>query len=134
MTAPDPRPPARVVDQTATRRKLAVDRVCRACGARAESGHHLIPKGARGDDVVDNVVPLCGDGTRRCHAAVHGTPYYAHVGPEGQGGVERRDGEWVRHRIGARLRPEELMYVGSKLGAEAGAEYLRRHYGVVGEG
>lgn len=36
------------------------------CGARAESVHHLLG-GSRRANVLENLVPLCGDGTRGCH-------------------------------------------------------------------
>lgn len=139
---PDPKPEPRVVDRRATLRKLLVDRECRACGEPAANGHHLIPKGAgRGDDVDDNVIPLCGSGTTGCHGALHGNPYFwtppstpvfsrgsvAAVGQETPLS-ERRDSRWVRERIAARLRPEELAYVLGKLGDTAGIAYLERCY------
>jgi hypothetical protein len=40
------------------------------CGRRAESLHHLVGRGQGGDDVVDNLVALAGDGTRLCHGAI----------------------------------------------------------------
>lgn len=44
---------------------------CRVCGSAGSNGrlhgriqlHHLIPRGWHGDDVADNIVPLCPD----CH-------------------------------------------------------------------
>lgn len=157
MTAPDPKPAARIVDRKATTRKLLEDRTCRACGRPASSGHHLLPKGERGDDVVDNVIPLCGDGASGCHGALHGNPYTVDRRPsfpcecgvmpvrdgnfyvcmnEGCDGcgqvcsyaVERRDGLWVRRKIWSRLTPQERGYLNGKLGVEAAGEYLRRAY------
>lgn len=51
---------------------------CRVCVRPASNGHgfhvvtfhHLVPRSMGGDDVEDNIVPLCGDGTRGCHGAV----------------------------------------------------------------
>lgn len=40
---------------------------CASCGLPAESLHHVVPKSQSGDDVFENLVPLCGDGTRGCH-------------------------------------------------------------------
>lgn len=158
---PDPKPDARIVDPTATRRKVLGDRACRACGNQAATGHHLLPKGERGDDVVDNIVPVCGDGTQGCHGALHGSPYVVQVSPgrcecgvapvqegsyyvcrnaacDGYGQiclavVQRRDSEWVRRRLGAALRHGELCYLVRKLGGAAPAlAYLRRHYYYAG--
>lgn len=41
--------------------------VCRGCHATTVELHHLIPKSLGGDDVADNLVPLCTD----CHRKVH---------------------------------------------------------------
>jgi hypothetical protein len=40
------------------------------CRRRAESLHHLVGRGQGGDDVLSNLVPLSGDGTRLCHGAI----------------------------------------------------------------
>lgn len=40
------------------------------CGKPAKSLHHLLPRSLGGDDVADNLVGLCGDGTSGCHGAV----------------------------------------------------------------
>ena len=43
---------------------------CRVCGAdRLDRNelHHLIPRDRFGDDVADNLVPICPD----CHAGIH---------------------------------------------------------------
>jgi len=129
VSEPNPKPTPRIRNRNATKIKLLSDSLCRACRATATNCHHLIPKGSqRGDDVPQNLIPLCGSGSEGCHGALHGNPYVAkHVHSEWEV-TERRDSEWVRRQIGQRLRPEELMYVGAKMGAEAGAEYLRRRY------
>lgn len=64
---PDPRPTkrAKTRDWDALRReKLAV---CRVCGSSQDIElHHLVARSLGGDDVADNLVPLCHD----CHTAV----------------------------------------------------------------
>lgn len=67
--------PARIIDKQAGTEKLMHEGCCRLCGHRPHSGlgltrHHLIPRIKGGDDVDDNLVPLCGDGTRGCHSDV----------------------------------------------------------------
>jgi hypothetical protein len=43
---------------------------CVSCGQRHESLHHAVPKSQRGADVIPNLVPLCGDGSRGCHGTL----------------------------------------------------------------
>jgi hypothetical protein len=40
---------------------------CVNCGLAYQSLHHILPRSQGGDDLVINLVPLCGDGTRGCH-------------------------------------------------------------------
>lgn len=40
---------------------------CVSCGMRHESLHHILPRSQGGDDVIANLAPMCGDGTRGCH-------------------------------------------------------------------
>jgi hypothetical protein len=63
--------------------------VCPLCerwvGRAGLSRHHVVPKGrggAGGDDLPENLVWVCGDGTRGCHGVLthrgrgdHGLPY-----------------------------------------------------------
>jgi hypothetical protein len=118
---------------------VLAERSCRACGQPAGSAHHLVPRGGPhyGDDVAANLVALCGDGTSGCHGAWHGNPYVYTVNPSwrtGQkpdrpGGVtQRRDHWWVAERIGETLEPDNVDYVVSLLGVEAGVNYLRTRY------
>lgn len=120
MPEPDWKAGARVVDRSATRRKLLSDPLCRACGERATNTHHLVGRGQGGDDDVDNLIPLCGSGSGGCHGALHGSPY-----------VDRRGRRWtsvcVREAIGLGLRPSEYAYAREKL-ADACAAMLARLY------
>jgi 5-methylcytosine-specific restriction endonuclease McrA len=43
------------------------DACCVSCGLPAESLHHIVPRSQGGSDIVENLAPLCGDGTRGCH-------------------------------------------------------------------
>jgi hypothetical protein len=67
---PDPKPAARYV-ATANEWKRIFEHFdnepCVACGLRPASLHHIVPKSQRGDDLITNLVPLCGNGTTGCH-------------------------------------------------------------------
>ena len=93
------------------------------CGRLAESLHHLVGKGQRGDDVWENLVPLAGDGTRLCHGALEG----AHRTWDDRTGTYCVP-ELVRRGIGLQLRRpaqwQRLRYVLEK----KSAEWLRRRY------
>lgn len=47
---------------------------CLVCGAywdsKRDSLHHVYPRGQGGDDVIVNLVPLCGSGTTGCHGLI----------------------------------------------------------------
>lgn len=103
-------------------RKLLADPLCRVCLRRATNTHHLIGRGQRGDDDVDNLIPLCGSGSDGCHGALHGTPYTR----EGR----RWTADEVRQTIGLRITSSEYTYVVCKLGAGAAGATLSRLYRV----
>lgn len=44
-------------------------RVCTRSYVRV-SYHHLVPRSLGGDDVAENIVPLCGDGVTGCHGEI----------------------------------------------------------------
>lgn len=127
---PDPKRGKRIVDRTAVRRTLLIDRACAACGRAAANAHHIVQKGSPhfGDDVEGNLLPICGSGTMGCHGAIHGTPYEVQVAFRSW--TERRDAEWVGRRLGLAIaaRPAKIQYVLEKLGDSAGREYLARFY------
>ncbi len=129
---PDFKPPPRIVDRTATKRALLTYPTCLACGQAAANGHHILAvgRGQSGDDVIENIIGLCGSGTMRCHGAFHGNPYTVQIG-NWVLDVERRDREWVARRIGERLptaRPDVVAYVLGKLGREPGGAFLEATY------
>lgn len=90
----------------------------------------MLPRGERGDDILANMLLLCGSGTSGCHGAWHGNPYVAQKG-HWVLDVERRDRAWVGQRIGEHIRRERLdtiLYLTLKLGRDAAEDYLRKHY------
>lgn len=96
---PNPRPARRVVDAQAGRRKCGEGAACRLCGIRRLlERHHLVPRGQRGDDVDENLVPLCGGFGSGCHALI----------------TENDPGALSLLR--GRLHPEEEQYVARKMG------------------
>lgn len=104
MTPADPKPARRIVDPQAGIEKLMRERVCRICrrpvGEVILGRHHLVPRSLGGDDVDDNLVPLCGSGTFGCH-----------------GRVEAGDAR-ARAALRGELLLPELAYCLGKVGAE----------------
>lgn len=44
---------------------------CPLCGRADQlSRHHVLPKGLYGDDLPENLIWVCGDGTRGCHGVL----------------------------------------------------------------
>lgn len=69
---PDWKPERR---QKATRRQWerlreGVNVRCAVCGDPSQSAHHVVRRSQGGDDVLANLVGLCGHGTRGCHGLV----------------------------------------------------------------
>lgn len=138
----------RIRDAKATVRAVELFPYCAACGGRAETGDHVIRRGQGGDDLVENIVTLCGHGTAGCHGAKHGSPYEVRVRSDDQPPpmipgdaprpmpdtwVERRTAEWVAERVGKTLlkeRRDVLWYVMRKLGYVQGLDFLERTYGL----
>lgn len=112
---PDPKPPRRIKDPQAGAEKTRREARCRICGAPGVyytdanphgmtklTRHHLVPRSQRGDDVDDNLVPLCGDGTTGCHSDIEEYRYGARVAlrahlfaPEVDYVVAKRGREWL---------------------------------------
>jgi 5-methylcytosine-specific restriction endonuclease McrA len=91
--------PKRIRDSAAIERKVKSEPLCRACRLeRAVDGHHVLLRSQGGDDLEENIVPIC----RSCHRDYH-------------------DG-----RIGLRLTLDERLYVLTKLGQNPGTAYLEK--------
>lgn len=80
--------------------KMLSDRQCRGCGGEAVEAHHIVLRSAGGDDVMENIMPLCG----RCHDQFHAEGHLA-----------------------ASLSWGEVCYAWRKLGVAA-LSYLERRY------
>lgn len=67
-----PRPTPRIVKRGAGRLKCNTEARCRVCGARtlAVDAHHVVPRSQGGDDVAENLVPLCAPWEPSCHRLV----------------------------------------------------------------
>lgn len=68
--------PARIVNPKAQPIDATpkISGVCPCCqrhvGRSGLTRHHVVPKGQGGDDVPQNLVWVCGDGTRGCHGVL----------------------------------------------------------------
>jgi hypothetical protein len=132
----DPKAPPRIIDPAALKAARMTGEPCAACGGPPANVHHVIQKSAPyfGDDVIGNLLLLCGSGTSGCHGAHHGSPYLVDV-PDSMFRerplVERRDAEWVNRRIGITIqarRPDIIAYVLGKLGDHQGRFVLEKIY------
>lgn len=108
------RPDKRIVDRKVFASDAAAElrqRPCAGCGVRPGSQlHHVVSRGGRGDDVIENLIGLCDS---YCHDAVHHAPSSGALLLE----------------IGRRLTPANVAYaVGKK-----GAGWLATRYGVVAD-
>ena len=79
-TRPDPKPPRRIRASQADWADIHQgfkDAVCAHCAHRPVELHHVLPRSQRGDDVWENLCPLC----RTCHTLLesHG-PGWERVG------------------------------------------------------
>lgn len=98
---PDPKRARRIVSSSAGADKAARERVCRACRSTRRSTawwyriqrHHLVPRAQGGDDVAENLVPICP----ACHDDLE------HAG----GAIARK----VRVALRARMLDEEVAYI-----------------------
>jgi hypothetical protein len=122
MTVGDPRPTRRVVDPHAGTGKVVAEGRCRACGRKGLSylnRAHLVSKGQRGDDVEDNIVPLCGSGTSGCHGSL--TDHHPASWPSHLEGAEWTE---ISSALRATLRKSEVKYILTK----KGKSWLERVY------
>lgn len=85
---------------------------CVICGEWARTMHHLLPRSHGGEDVPENLIPVCGDGTRGCHSDIE----------------ERREG--AREKVRATLLPCHIDY----LARECGWGWIDRQYPLPSDG
>ena len=117
----EPKPPPRYIDPEVFKVFHSQARTCMTCGYWRASAHHLIPRSAGGDDVLENLLPLC----HADHMALHdGNSYHAYGTTHTPEGVRNRIGAFLTSEAGS----DHLGYVKRKLGDGAGA-FLER-YGV----
>lgn len=114
--SPDPKRPPRIKDPELLRQAHWAYDECVICGSINISIHHVLRRGQGGDDVWENLVALCGDGTSGCHGGVEGSV------------------DAVCHALGRYIvceRHDTVAYLARKLGGrEAAAEWLYQRYGV----
>ena len=114
---PDFKSGARIVDPDLMRQAHWAFDECVICGGIDISIHHIIHRSQGGDDVWENLAPLCGSGTTGCHGGIE----------SGLDSVCRAFGLYV-----LRERPDTMRYLEQKLGgAEARREFLRRRLRVL---
>ena len=103
---------ARIVDPDLMRQAHWAFDECIICGGIDITIHHILPRSQLGDDVWENLVPLCGSGTHGCHGAVEA----------GLDSACRALGLYVM-----RERPDTLAYLERKLGSEGARDvFVRR--------
>src|SRR5262245_43927781 len=117
ILGPDPKPAKRIRDELVF--ELFHDQYwhCLHCGKVNVSAAHVISRGAGGDDVMANLVPLCGGGSTGCHGAFDNG--HSYIGDFGQ----KITPEAVKASIAAFIRSEE---------GEAHAAYLIAKLGPFG--
>ena len=110
----DPKPPRRIDDPDTLARLHRRWNECVLCGKARGQGRlslHHIHKHPR-DDVVANLVMLCGNGTTGCHGWIEA----------GHEATRKLLGRYI-----ARRRLDTLDYLSAKLGDEQAREWLRRN-------
>lgn len=117
---PDFKPAPRIVDKKALSRAMRENEsndhrgLCWGCPKPrrlATEPHHVIFKSQGGDDLVENIAPLC----LTCHALLHRSV--------------SGEAEEIAANIGSYMTDAMLLYVLCKKGVEPGKEYLERKYG-----
>lgn len=108
--SPRAKTPRRTVDKSMTTRACLEWREC-PCGKPSATGHHVLDRNAGGDDVLANIVPMCGSGTTDCHGLIENEDEKA----------RRMLGRWIKKH-----RPDTILYLIEKLGRPAARDYLKR--------
>lgn len=71
---PDPKPRKRIVaskSEWAQWHELLRGAYCAVCRAKpADSYHHICRRSQSGDDLLVNLLPVCGSGTTGCHGRI----------------------------------------------------------------
>lgn len=106
-------------DEWAVFYRLKANR-CRVCGSSYVSLHHLLGGPWRSDE-LDNLIPLCGDGTTGCHGI-----YTSRMDGMSADGVTRT-WEQVADRIRRSLTTGERLYITGRVGQEG----LERRYPLI---
>jgi hypothetical protein len=96
----------RIVNRLPLLSKLLAERECRQCGKPASDPHHLLLRSQGGDDVEENIIPLC----RRDHDLVHAW-----------------DAD-TRIELGGKIHDDEIAYVVGKLGFDGASVYFMWHW------
>lgn len=92
---------------------------CRVCGATLRASlHHVVERDDFGSDVLENLIPLCGDGTTGCHGI------YTNRAPGTSFDGQIRTWPEVADGIRRTFLAEEIEYVI----VTAGEYYLERRY------
>lgn len=116
---PDPKRDGRIKDPDLMRQAHWAFDECVICGAIDISIHHVLSRGQGGDDVWEDLVPLCGSGTTGCHGGVEA----------GLDSVCRALGRYLLTE-----RPDTIEYLQKRLGGvEAAGEFLLRRLRVSPE-
>jgi hypothetical protein len=120
----DPKPEPRIRDKDVLRKFHETKPECLCCGNSHAHAHHLISRGQGGDDVLENLIPLC----ELCHTALHDSRLVR--GDFGRvvtpGIVQDAIGSFLSHEAG----DDHRAYVYRKLGQEAGALWMEQRFGV----
>lgn len=114
---PDPKGGVpRIHDSAAMRRCCLLDRECWGCEGPPSDPHHFVFRSDGGDDVDENLIPLC----HHCHMLYH----------FGTGDDREEVLAGIRERI--RERGENrVTYVIRKLGARPAMEFMKARYGYL---
>lgn len=81
------------------------------CGVTGPlNAHHVLSRARGGDDVVENLLLVCGSGTTGCHGMYHAGSHA------------------VAKAIGEALSPAHIKYLLKRLGEEPGRYFLENEY------
>lgn len=122
----DPKPAKRIRDRNVLAKFHAIQQECLHCGNANVNADHLLPRSQGGDDVLPNLIGLCGSGSSGCHGARHGTPYRGDFGryvtPQA---VRESLARFLRSEAGDDAR----WYLTSKLGLAESRAWVERAFG-----